>query len=139
MKGLTQNKLKIATLLSFICLLVPFSIYGLWIYVFNLGTTQTERVSAFKNYFPDFLTDRLSSTLLGITFCIFAIIFSSISLKLSGKFWKTLNILIIVVSSLMLLLNLFSMMQLNILKDHDGDKKLIYLFFGKVFLLVFYT
>ena len=110
MKGLTQNKLKLVTLLSFICLLVPFSIYGLWIYVFNLGTTQTERVSIFKDYFPDFLTDRLSSTLLGITFCILAIIFSSISLKLSGIFWKALNILIIVVSSLMLFLNLFSIM-----------------------------
>jgi len=110
MKGLTQNKLKLVTLLSFICLLVPFSIYGLWIYVFNLGTTQTERVSIFKDYFPDFLTDRWSSTLLGITFCILAIIFSSISLKLSGKLWKALNILIIVVSSLMLFLNLFSMM-----------------------------
>ena len=110
MKGLTQNKLKVLTLMSFICLMVPFSIYGLWIYVFNLGTTQTERVSAFKGYFPDFLTDRWSSTLLGIAFCFLAIIFSSISLKLSGKLWKALNILIIIVSSLMLFLNLFSMM-----------------------------
>ena len=105
-----RHSRQFTTLLSFICLLVPFSIYGLWIYVFNLGTTQTERVSIFKDYFPDFLTDRWGSTLLGITFCILAIIFSSISLKLSGIFWKALNILIIVVSSLMLFLNLFSIM-----------------------------
>jgi hypothetical protein len=110
MKGLTQNKLKIGTLLGFLCLLVPFSIFGLWIYVFNLGTTQTERVSIFKDYFPSFLTERWGSTLLGMAFCVLAIIFSGISLKLTGKFWKALNILIIIVSSLMLFLNLFSMM-----------------------------
>ena len=50
-----QTKWKISTLISLICLIIPFSIYSLWVYVYNLGTTQAERVSVFKDYFPDFL------------------------------------------------------------------------------------
>lgn len=110
MRSLNKTQLKILTLVSLICLLIPFSIYGLWIYVFDLGTTQAERVAIFKDYFPGFLDGRWSTTLLSITFCVSAIIFSSISFKLSGKLWRSLNIVILIISSLLLLLNLFSMM-----------------------------
>jgi len=110
MKSVNKTQYKILTLVSLICLLIPFSIYGLWIYVFDLGTTQVERVAVFKDYFPNFLNGRWSTTLLSIAFSISAIILSSISLKLSIKIWKSLNILILLLSSLLLLLNLFSMM-----------------------------
>ena len=106
MKSLNQTHLKILTLVSLICLLIPYSILGLWIYVSDLGTTQTERVAIFKDYFPDFLNPGWGVALLSIVFCIIAIIFSSISFKLSGKFWKVLNIIILILSSLLLLLNL---------------------------------
>lgn len=105
-----SNQLKVLTLVGLICLLIPLTIYCLWIYVFDLGSTQTERVAIFKDYFPDFLNGRWDITYLGIAFCVLAIIFSGISLKLPRKFWKSLNILILVLSSLLLLLNLFSMM-----------------------------
>jgi len=110
MKRLNKIPFKILTLLSLICMLIPFSIYALWIYVFNLGTTQAERVAVFKSYFPDFLNGRWSTTLLGIFFLIVAIIFSSNNLKLTNKNWRVLNIIILVISSLLLFLNLFSMM-----------------------------
>ena len=110
MKSLKKIPFKILTLLSLICLLIPFSIYVLWIYVFNLGTTQAERVAVFKSYFPDSLNGRWSTTLLSIFFLIAAIIFSSNNLKLTNKNWKILNIIILVISSLLLFLNLFSMM-----------------------------
>ncbi len=110
MKSLNKIPFKISTLLSLICLLIPFSIYVLWIYVFGLGTTQAERVAIFKDYFPDFLNGRWSTTILSIIFCIIAIIFSSNNLKLSKKFWKILNVIILTISSLLLFLNLFSMM-----------------------------
>jgi len=110
MKNINQSQWKILTLISLICLLIPFSIYGLWIYVFNLGTTQAERVAIFKDYFPGFLNGRWSTTLLSIIFSLSAIIISSINLKISKKIWKSLNILILLFSSLLLLLNLFSMM-----------------------------
>ena len=110
MKNSNQTSLKIATLVSLICLLIPLIIYGLWIYAFNFGTTQVERVTIFKDYFPDFLNGRWDMTFLGIAFCVLAIILSSICLKMSGKIWKVLNGIILIFSSLILLLNLFSMM-----------------------------
>ncbi len=110
MKSLNHTQLKTLTLVSLICFLIPFSIYALWIYVFNLGTTQAERVAIFKDYLPDFLDGRWDATLLSIIFCVSAIIFSSISFKLSGKLWKMLNAIILILSSLLLLLNLWSMM-----------------------------
>ena len=110
MKSLNQIQLKILTLVGLICFLIPFTIYGLWIYVFDLGTNQTERVSLFKDYFPDFLNGRWDTTFLGIFFCVLAIIFSSIGLKLLRKYWRILNVFILILSCLLLLLNLFSMM-----------------------------
>jgi hypothetical protein len=105
-----QFLLKILTVLSLIFLSFPLLIYRLWIKAFNLGTSQSERVSIFNSYFPDSLQGRWDTTYLSISFCLLAIILSSICLKLSQKFWKILNIIILIFSSLLLLLNLFSMM-----------------------------
>ena len=105
-----QTKWKISTLISLICLIIPFSIYSLWIYVFNLGTTQAERVSVFKDYFPDFLDGRWSTTIFSIIFSISAVILSSINLKHLKKIWKLINIIILILSGILLFLNLFSMM-----------------------------
>ncbi|SDR94609.1 hypothetical protein SAMN05216503_1476 [Polaribacter sp. KT25b] len=105
-----QTKKKILTLISFICLIIPFIIYSLWIYVCNLGTTQAERVSIFKNYFPDFLDGRWSTTIVSIIFSISAVIISSINLKHLNGIWKLINIVLLILSSLLLFLNLFSMM-----------------------------
>ena len=105
-----QTKWKISTLISLICFIIPFSIYSLWIYVYNLETTQVERVSVFKDYFPDFLDGRWSITIISIIFSLSAVILSSINLKHLTRFWKLLNTLILIFSSILLFLNLFSMM-----------------------------
>lgn len=110
MINIKQAKWNILTLISLICLMIPFSIYTLWIYVFNLGTSQAERVADFKNYFPDFLDGRWSSTIVSIIFCISAVILSSINLKHLKRTWYLMNILIILLSNMLLFLNLFSMM-----------------------------
>jgi len=108
MKNLSQPQLKTLTFLSLICWFIPFSIYSLWIYAFSLGTTQTDRVSIFKDYFPDFLNGRWSLTLLSIAFCILAIILSALSKKVLSKSWKLLNSIILILSILLLALNVFS-------------------------------
>jgi len=92
------------------CLVIPFSIVGIWVHAFNLGDNQAERVSIFNNYFPDFLHGIYSTTLLSLAFCVIAIILSIICLKVSGKLWKILNIAILVISISLFLLNLISMM-----------------------------
>ena len=110
MKKINQTASKILTLVSFICFLIPFSIYSLWIYVFNLGTNQAERVAIFNDYFPDSFNGKWSATLISVLFCILAIILSSFNLKRLERYWKSLNVLILILSCLLLLLNLFSMM-----------------------------
>lgn len=110
MKNLNQIQLKIKTFLSLVCFSIPLSIYILWIFILDLGTTQVERVAVFKDYFPDFLSGRWSTTLLSIAFCLAAIILSLSCLQFTKKLWKLLNILILIFSSLLLFLNLFSMM-----------------------------
>jgi len=110
MKSLTHRSLKTLSVVGLICIFVPILIFGLWIHAANLGTTQIERVATFKSYFPNFLDGRWDITFLSIAFCISAVILSSISLRLSGKLWKVLNVIILVISTLLLSLNLFSMM-----------------------------
>jgi hypothetical protein len=110
MKSQTHRRLKTLSVAELICIFVPILIFGLWIHAANLGTTQIERVAIFKSYFPDFLGGRWDITFLSIVYCISAVILSSISLKLSGKLWKTLNVIILTISALLLFLNLFSMM-----------------------------
>ena len=58
MKNLNQTQLKVFTFLGFAFLSIPLSIWILWIYIFDLGTTQSERVSIFKGFFPSFLQGR---------------------------------------------------------------------------------
>lgn len=112
MKSLNHTQLKILTLVSLICLIIPSSILGLWIYVCacNVGTPQPETVAIFKDYFPNFLDGRWGTTLFSMIFCVSSIVFSGISLKLSGKLWKVLNTIIVIISSFILFLNLWSMM-----------------------------
>ena len=111
MKSLTPRSLKVLTFVGLICLSIPIVILGLWIHASNLGTTQIERVAIFDSYFPDSLGGRWDITFLSITFCISAIILSNISLKSSEILWKALNFSILVFSTLLLSLNLFSMMK----------------------------
>lgn len=104
-----QIKLKILTLLSFVCFSIPFTIYGIWIFSFNLGTTQAEKASIFKAHFPDFLDGRWTLTILSVIFSLTAIVISSSSIRQLKKTWKSVNFLIIIISSILLFLNLFSM------------------------------
>ena len=110
MKRPNQKRLKVFSLISLACLAVPLSIYVLWIYVAELGTTQAESVAIYKTYFPVFLGGRWDTTLLSIVFCAASIFFSSISLEHSQKVWKIFNVTVLVISSLLLALNVFSMM-----------------------------
>lgn len=103
-------RFKVLSLLSLGFILVAGSIWGLWIYIFNSYPTQAERTSVFSEYFPNFLQDSFAISLLGILLCVLAIILSSAGLKLHGKSWRIFNILLIVSASLLLLLNLTSML-----------------------------
>jgi len=114
-KTLSPLSLKILSLVGMLCLTVSLSILGLWIYACKSVDRQsidylTNRVAKYKGYFPEFLQGGYNLNYLSIALCILAIIFSSIGLTLSGKLWKGLNIIILICSILLLLLNLFMLM-----------------------------
>jgi hypothetical protein len=106
---LTPRLLKLLTFAGLVCISIPVSIQGLWIYAAHSGTNQVESAAIFHSYFPDFLHGRYAINYLNIAFCILAIVISTINLKSSGRIWKA-NMIILVFSILMLLLNLFQMM-----------------------------
>ena len=110
MKNVSPTQLKILSLASFIFMLISLSTYSLWIYVFSLRTTHIERVEVFRDFFSGYLDSRWGTTLLSIILCALAILLSGICFKLLKKLWRSLNIVILIISSLLLLLNLFSMM-----------------------------
>ena len=109
-KIFTPKLLKILTFLGLLCFSIPLSLQGLWIYAFNQADNRSDSVAIVHSYLPEFLHGRYITTYLALAFCLLAIILSSISLKLSGILWKTLNIIILIISSLLLLLHLFQMM-----------------------------
>ncbi len=110
MKHQPFRSLKIATVLGALCLFFPVLIIGLWIHAFNLGTTQTERVEIFTNYFPGFLHGRFTHTLVSMAFCILSIVLCRMGMKLPEKSWRALNSFSLVLAALILLMNLFEMM-----------------------------
>lgn len=107
---LAPSLLKLMTFAGVLFMSIPILIQGLWIYVFNLADNQSDRILIFQSYFPEFLQGRYVATYLSLAFCLLAIILSSNSLKLSGKLWKSVNMMILIISSILLLLNLFQLM-----------------------------
>lgn len=106
---LSQRVLKIIACMGLLSLSLPLSIFGLWIYVSGSEDTQLESVARFKTYFPEFLQGRYDTAYLSLGFCVLAIFLSIISLRLSGKLWR-LNMITLIFSILLLMLNLFQMM-----------------------------
>jgi len=109
-KRLSPLHLKIFSVAGIIFILIPVSIFALWIYSANTETTQAVSVEIFNSYFPDFLQRRFNTTILSLTISALAIILAIIGLKLPGKIWQNINLLILIVGSLLIFLNLFSMM-----------------------------
>jgi hypothetical protein len=101
--------LKIFTFIGFICFSISISILWLWINAFNSGKNQGDSVAIFKSHFPVFLQNGYNISYFSLILCILAIAFSSLSLKSDGFLWKV-NMIILVLSSLLFLLNLFQLM-----------------------------
>ena len=107
-----MNKIKSTsfTVLSLICMTIPGVMMGLWIYVFGLSNVQSKRVELYNSYLPQFMENTTVSTLVSIAFCIAAIFFSIAYFQSSKSFTKGIKIAVIVISSGILLLNIFSLL-----------------------------
>ena len=91
-------------------MLISLSLFLLWIYAFEQGNSQIDRVNIFNSYFPEFLHGRFTKTYFSIALCVLSIVLSSKSLALKNTLMKTSNIIIMIISGILLCLNLFSMM-----------------------------
>jgi hypothetical protein len=99
-------------LLSLFFLFIPIIILGLWIYVFesNPNASQSEKVKVYQSYFPVFMRDNFTVSIIVLMSSLIAIVFASTSLKKANDTVKATGIIVIIVASLIVLLQLFSMM-----------------------------
>lgn len=101
---------KLLTLIGFVCMTVPLIIFGYWLNACSYDLPQPETVKLFNSYFPTYLQGRFDTTLLSVAFCILAILASSFGLKLKGRTWRIVNVIVVIISIIFLCWNLFSMM-----------------------------
>ena len=102
--------LKVITLLAVFCLSVPIMIQAVQIHVMSLADNREDMLAILQNNYPGFLHSFKGNFYISLTFCLIAIVLSSIGLKLSGKVWRYLNTFILVIACLLLFLNLFQNM-----------------------------
>lgn len=81
----TPRLVKLLTFVGLVCMSIPISTQGLWIYASHSGTSQVQSVVTFHSHFPDFLYGQYAINYLNIAFCVLAIIISTYNLKSSGK------------------------------------------------------
>jgi len=106
-------RLKILTTLGILALTPPVVITGLWIYIFVSmhQSDQGEKVNAFFAFFPDFLQNSITLTLVALIFSIVAIIVGAKAFERSNKFsQKVLNMFTLVVGILIGFLQLIYLM-----------------------------
>src|SRR5436190_22490031 len=107
---MTTFKLKLATGISVVAILLPMLSWALWIYCFNSYDNQAERVKIYKSLFPEFLQGRYSISLISLLLCFLAIILASIYWNKRTPVLKTISNLVFIFAGLMVLLALFSLM-----------------------------
>ena len=100
------------TLISVLFFLVPVAIWGLWLYVYenNTALSPLEKSKLFESFFPSSIQSNTHLSLIVIISGILSIVFASIKLNSTTATLKAVNTVTIILVSLILLLQLFSLM-----------------------------
>jgi hypothetical protein len=100
------------SIIGVILLLVPISIWLLWISIFssNPSASQAEKVQIFNSYFPLFLRSNSSISLVVLALSVGSIVFTILGQKSANRVFKTGGIFVIIIASVVLLLQTFSML-----------------------------
>ena len=93
-----------------LCVLTPIVEYGLWVYAYNSGESQTERVQIFKSYLPQWQRGRFSVNYIGLLFYTIALILSSHAIKNINRLYLIINTTVIILSIVFFCLFLLSLM-----------------------------
>ncbi|HEX5154901.1 MAG TPA: hypothetical protein VFW07_25825 [Parafilimonas sp.] len=109
----TKNQKKFRTLLlSIFFFIVPALIWILWIYVFETNSTASyeEKVKIYNSFLPEFMHNDTHLSLTVLISLVAAIVFASLSMRKAPALYKAIGVIIIIISLLIMLLQLFSMM-----------------------------
>ena len=107
---MNTQRSKILSFFAWIFFLIPASILALWMYAFNQGSTQAERLVVFHAYLPELLHPYNASSVLSLVCCALAVVFSAISNSAASGVRRVSNVLVMLLASLLFMLNLFGMM-----------------------------
>jgi len=109
----TKNQKKFRMLLlSIFFFIIPVLTWGLWIYVFetNPNSAQEEKVKIYNSFLPGFMHTDTHLSLTVFISSVAAIVFASLSIRKAPALYKAIGIIVIIMSALIVLLQLFSMM-----------------------------
>ena len=100
------------SILGAVLLLPSLLIWALWIQTFsaNPSASPSEKVEIFLGFFPNFLRNVDATSKIVLLSSVAAIIVSAFGLRWASVRYKVLGIVVIVISSLVTLLQLFTMM-----------------------------
>ena len=103
---------RVLSILGPVLLVPPLLIWALWIQTFsaNPAAPQARKREIYLGYFPAFLQSAGALSLLTLVLCVLCIVLTVFGLKGAGVPMKIVGILAIIVSSLVIMLQLFSMM-----------------------------
>jgi hypothetical protein len=110
MNGKANNYKFIFSLLGLFYLFVPIYLFMLWFRATNLGNSHSECVAIYNSYLPDFLKGSYKGALCSIFFSMLAIAFCIINIQTKIILFKIINIIVLTISSLFMLWNLFTLM-----------------------------
>ncbi len=112
MKRNISNPFFIYSLWSKIQLIIPISFWVLWIYISetNAAATQAVKQAKFNSFLPLFLKNYYVIALVILIACIISIILAVKGLKDKSPIASVLNIITIFFASVIVLLELFSLM-----------------------------
>ncbi|MBK8558349.1 MAG: hypothetical protein IPL65_22635 [Lewinellaceae bacterium] len=106
----TESTLKWATAAGILCVLIPASLFVIWVSISNSGLSHEESSALFDRWLPAFLRPRFRVNYLSLALALGGVVFSILGLKLNTVAWRLLNMTVLVASILLLSINLFSMM-----------------------------
>lgn len=105
-----SSKAKTLTGLSMLLISIPLVLWGLWIYSFNQGENQMERVKIYLQFFPESLRGRFTLAFIGLVSSFIGSLLAFVYWNQKTSGLKTLSLILVVVGGVMLILSLFSLM-----------------------------
>lgn len=110
MKNISANYKFIFSILGLFYMFVPIYLFMLWFRATNLGNSHSECVEIYNSCLPDFLKGSYKAALCSIFFSMLANAFCLINIQTKIILFKIINIIVLVISTLFMLWNLFTLM-----------------------------